>query len=140
MVKVYVAHPFATETSGSAKLLFWKLQHDFPDWMFINPFDDPLTKRWEEMPTQAIAKKIVEKDLAFIRNCDLVLAYLSDIVFEEIGYATIGTAMEIFYAGHVLKKPIYCLTRFCHPWLLAFNVKTESDYEKLKNTLKEDFK
>lgn len=141
-MKIYFAHPFATEGS-SAKVVLWALQKAFPDWKFCNPFDSPLTQLWFDSPAnkkEQIAKEIVVKDLKLIRRSNAVLAYIPDLMVEDApSYATLGTAMEIFYARKILGKPVYALTPFYHPWLVALNVKTASNLDELKKMLKEDY-
>jgi len=141
-MKIYFAHPFATE-GFSAKVVLWFLQKAFPDWKFCNPFDSPLTQLWFDSPVnkhKQIAKEIVEKDLSLIKESDAVLAYIPDLLAEDFpSYAMLGTAMEIFYARRELHKPVYALTPFHHPWLIALEVKTAATTDELKKMLKEDY-
>jgi len=59
------------------------------------------------------AKEIVEFDLADIERSDAVLAWV------PLGTPSVGTAMEIFYAGRILRKPVVVWTdsHAEHPWL-----------------------
>ena len=60
------------------------------------------------------ADQIVETDLTDIARADAVLAWM------PWGTPSIGTAMEVFFAGHVLRKPVVVWTdsHAEHPWLL----------------------
>ncbi len=119
-MKVYFAHPWATETCGAAHALLFTLKKTFPKWEFVNPFISPLTKQWISSPRDtAIACKIMEKDLNLIDSCDIIIAYMPDIVNER---AVLGTPMEIFYARFVKNKSTFCLIPKDHPWLLALDV------------------
>ena len=59
------------------------------------------------------AADIVETDLADIARSDAVLAWL------PWGLPSIGTAMEVFYAGRILCKPVVVWADSFedHPWL-----------------------
>ena len=135
-MKVYFAHPRVTETYGSFFLFQLLLEKEFPDWKFVNPFQSPLTKEWYEKRDLETAMKIIRKDLDLINECDIVLTFLPDTVFDDKQNTTIGTAMEIFYASYILHKPVFALTPFTHPWLLFFVDVICRNIEDLKTKLK----
>ena len=85
----------------------------------INPFarqeDDP-QKWWASPHSPEDAKRVVERDLAWIKESDAVFAYVPEA-------KVCGTAMEIFAAAKLMEKPVFIYTtpqyRF-HPWLMYF--------------------
>ena len=86
----------------------------------INPFerqeDDPV-EWWQTPHSPEDAERVVERDLAWIKQSDAIFAYAPDPL------ELCGTAMEIFYASKMLEKPVFIYTspkyRF-HPWLMHF--------------------
>lgn len=63
----------------------------------------------------ARAHGIVRGDLNAIDNAGAMIVYLP--------HPGIGTSMEIFYAGHVLEKPIFIVTTDAymrHPWIQTY--------------------
>ena len=85
----------------------------------INPFnrseDDP--QEWRQTPhSPEDARRVVERDLAWIRQSDAVFAYVPEA-------KACGTMMEIFAASKLMGKPVFIYTtpqyRF-HPWLMYF--------------------
>jgi len=57
------------------------------------------------------SKSIVEDDLDKIRKSDGLIAIAND--------TRIGTPMEIFFAGRILRIPVYVISKkyFRHPWI-----------------------
>jgi len=112
-MKVYFAHPRKSETDGSAKMVIFAIRNNLWDWVFVNPFNSPLTKKWyENLGDQEIANEIVDgKDLPLIESCDMVFAYLP--------FPSIGTAIEIWESCRRYYKPVVVLTEITHPWLIA---------------------
>lgn len=74
-------------------------------------FGYPNVENWINMVRNR-NKNIVKKDLGYIDKVDIVIAYLKNV--------SAGTTMEIFYAGVVLKKPVFLFSEneeICnHPW------------------------
>jgi len=135
-MKVYFGHPYETETRGAAIIVLRALQKAFPTWEFVNPFDSDLTEVWLKNPNNiATAKAIVQKDLHLICQCDLLVAYLPDV--PNAGRGVLGTPMEIFYAAYAKNSPVYCLTPFKHPWLMALDVICADDLDELIKRMKE---
>ena len=85
----------------------------------INPFerqkDDP-HEWWATPHSPQDAKRVVERDLKWIRKSDALFAFIP----EPQGF---GTMMELFYAAKLLEKPVFIYTtkkyRF-HPWLMYY--------------------
>ena len=81
------------------------------DMRVINSFKDGSVEQKEFMVTRD-ADSIVEDDLNKIRKSDGILA------FAEV--TRIGTPMEIFFGGRILRIPVYVITkRYAnHPWIV----------------------
>ena len=75
------------------------------------------------------ATEIVETDLADIARSDAVLAWV------PWGVPSVGTAMEIFYAGRILRMPVVVWTDSHgeHPWLMQC---TKVIHESLDDALR----
>lgn len=124
---VYLAHPFAQKVEGK------RIQTELEalGLEVINPFERGEQAIYEAklghdgdgLNAQDCAD-IVRMDLEKIDQTDGVVALLID-------NASIGTIMEIFYAGHVVKHPILSLAptpRYSeHPWIRFYTTvyKTE---------------
>ena len=80
------------------------------DMQSIDSFKDGSKEQKAYMATRSSAS-IVEDDLDKIRKSDGILA------FAEV--TRIGTPMEIFFAGRILRLPVYVITkRYAkHPWI-----------------------
>jgi nucleoside 2-deoxyribosyltransferase len=114
---VYLAHPFAKKDEGV------RIQRELEalGLEVINPFERgeqaiynvKLAPGGGGLDAQDCAD-IVKMDLEKIDQTDAVVALLIDS-------ASVGTIMEIFYAGHVVKHPIFSLAptpRYAeHPWI-----------------------
>jgi hypothetical protein len=65
------------------------------------------------------ANEIVEFDLQDIRDSDIILVNYSK--------PSIGTAMEVFYASHEMRKFVVAFSPFpfadCNPWMVKFTTK-----------------
>ena len=79
---------------------------------------DPLRRNFRDREIDS-ANEIVEFDLQDVRDADLLL----------VNYCkpSIGTAMEVFYAGHDLGKFVIAFSPFsfaeCSPWMVRFCTK-----------------
>jgi nucleoside 2-deoxyribosyltransferase len=75
---------------------------------------DPMRRDYRGRELEpGIAAEIVAGDIEDIQNCDAVLAY-----FDR---PSVGTSMEIFYAKHVLNKPVIVIDasdKPLSPWLV----------------------
>ena len=112
----YLAHP--TDLIDEGKEVQKKLEA--LGIKVVNPFErqqDSPQEWWQTPHSPEDAKRVVERDLAWIRSCDGLFAYNPDTL------KLCGTAMEIFYASKLLGKPEFIFTskkyRF-HPWLMYF--------------------
>ena len=88
----------------------------------LNPFDRPEQPLYNKMVVDGVdfnkevSAKIVSGDLGMIDLASGVVAIP--------GRTSIGTYMEIFYAAHVWRKPVFLLwlhqSLYKHPWLNHF--------------------
>lgn len=132
-MKVYLAGPM--ENVSETEMHDWRLHAEAilerSDIQTLNP-----TRR-RHRGEQKYMKRIFELDLLDIRNCDMVLVNLNH---ESL--AKHGTAMEIFYANYVLKKPVVAfkaeLTRY-HPFFESLVTEWRSDVYKACDTIIEEY-
>ena len=133
---IYLAHPGTSEVKTEAKLLQKQLEDR--GYKVLNPFDMDehsryLTRFWDTHPEvrkdKKLAEEIVSKDLKAIDKSDVLVAYVPS--------PGIGTSMEIFYAKHIRKIPVYILTDIVSPWLMNHG-KVVSSVLKLLEVLKRD--
>ncbi len=79
---------------------------------------DPMRRDFKDCEVDS-ANEIVEFDLQDIRDADILLVNYSK--------ASVGTAMEVFYAAHDLGKFVVAFSPFpyaeCNPWMVKFCTK-----------------
>jgi len=79
---------------------------------------DPMRRNFKDREVDS-ANEIVEFDLQDVREADILLVNYSK--------ASIGTAMEVFYAAHDLGKFVVAFSPFdfqnCNPWMVRFCTK-----------------
>ena len=88
MKTIYLSHSWKFRKTG--KILQKKLED--LGYKVYNPFS--YKQNWKP-------ETIVKRDLKLINKSDFMVAYY--------GIVSIGVTMEIFYAGGILKKPVYLL-------------------------------
>lgn len=110
MSTVYLCGPINGRTDAEAK--HWR---EFVKNNWLGKCIDPMRKDYRGKEFAAgVAASIVANDLSDIDACDVVLAYFD-------GGSFIGSAMEIFYAKHVLGKPVVLVDvseKPLSPWLV----------------------
>ncbi len=78
-------------------------------------------------------KRIFELDMLDLQQCDMVLVNLNNDLLPKH-----GTAMEVFYANYVLRKPVVAfksaLTRY-HPFFESLVTEWRSDCSKACDTI-----
>jgi len=116
---IYLSHHF-----GDRKWVRdWQLSTSphLPHLRFVNPFYDLPGRNGVEAFDQGqlaysdlLEASIVDRDLAAIRNCDMLLSFF-------FGGPSIGTPMELCYASSVFRHPtISCILPDIlrsHPWI-----------------------
>jgi len=93
----------------------------------LDPCRRPHTNRQEEM------RSIFELDLRDIREADLVLVNLNNPALAKH-----GTAMEVFYASYVLRKPVVAFKiekGVFHPFFESIVTEWRSTVEKACDTI-----
>lgn len=82
---------------------------------------------------QRYMKRIFELDMIDLRDCDMVLVNLNNDQLPKH-----GTAMEVFYASYVLRKPVVAfkkeLTRY-HPFFESLVTEWRSNVIKACDTI-----
>jgi len=145
-MKLYLAHPLIDRKWVRE----WELKLEkISNIEFMNPFydnpkeSDAIQKidagKIKRYDVSIDCEDIVEGDLELIKNSDGVFAILTSGL-------SIGTFMEIFYAGYILKKPVYVFAKdkkdlIHHPWIKYLSAKrftnkkdTEKFFKKLEGT------
>ncbi len=115
MKNIYLCGPIMEEHRGVSrewrKLAVRKLGRQFH-------FLDPMRRNFKDREVDS-ANEIVEFDLQDIRHADLLLV--------NYNKASIGTAMEVFYASNVLGKFVVAFSPFafkdCSPWMVRYCTK-----------------
>jgi nucleoside 2-deoxyribosyltransferase len=95
---------------------------------------DPMRRSFRDNELES-ANEIVEFDLQDIRDADLLLVNYSK--------ASIGTAMEVFYASHDLGKFVIGFSPFeyknCSPWMVRYCTKITRDLESALDYIERHF-
>ncbi len=112
---VYLSGPIMDVHEGEARL--WREEAIR---RLASHFDllDPMRRDFKDREVDS-ANEIVEFDLQDVRDADILL----------VNYCkpSIGTAMEVFYAGHDLGKFIVAFSPFpfheCSPWMVRYCTK-----------------
>ena len=115
MLTIYLCGPIMDEKDGEARR--WRevaaaaLSGEFA-------LLDPMRRNFKDREVDS-ANEIVEFDRQDVRNADLLLVNYSK--------ASIGTAMEVFYAAHDLGKFVIAFSPYsyqdCSPWMVRFCTK-----------------
>ena len=113
--KIYLCGPIMDEHEGQARA--WReTAKKLLGKNFI--LLDPMRRNFKDREVDS-ANEIVEFDLQDIR--------VADIVLVNYNKASIGTAMEVFYASHNLGKFVIAFTPFSFqdssPWMVRFCTK-----------------
>jgi len=115
MKTIYLCGPIMEEHEGVArewrKLTAKKLGRHFK-------LLDPMRRNFKDREVDS-ANEIVEFDLQDIRNADILLV--------NYNKASIGTAMEVFYASNNMGKFVVAFSPFdfnnCSPWMVRYCTK-----------------
>jgi nucleoside 2-deoxyribosyltransferase len=115
MKKIYLCGPIMDEVDGEARE--WRqsaVQQLNGHFILL----DPMRRNFKDREVDS-ANEIVEFDLQDVREADIILVNYSK--------ASIGTAMEVFYASHQLGKFVVAFSPFdfqnCNPWMVRFCTK-----------------
>ena len=115
MKKIYLCGPIMDEVDGEARE--WRqsaIQQLNGNFVLL----DPMRRNFKDREVDS-ANEIVEFDLQDVREADIILVNYSK--------ASIGTAMEVFYASHQLGKFVVAFSpvdfQNCNPWMVRFCTK-----------------
>ena len=95
---------------------------------------DPMRRKFVDRQVDS-ANEIVEFDLQDVRDADIILVNYSK--------ASIGTAMEVFYAAHDIRKFVVSFSPLsfeeCSPWMVRFSTKILRSLEEACAYIHEHF-
>ena len=115
MKKIYLCGPIMDEQEGVAKEWRTIAQAQLDEQFLLL---DPMRRNFKDREVDS-ANEIVEFDLQDVRDADIVLV--------NYNKASIGTAMEVFYASHDLGKFVVAFSPYpfqeCNPWMVRFCTK-----------------
>ncbi len=131
MKTIYLCGPIMDEHGGAArewrKVVARKLGRQFR-------LLDPMRRNFKDREVDS-ANEIVEFDLQDIRAADILLVNYSK--------ASIGTAMEVFYASNNLGKFVVAFSPFefrdCSPWMVRYCTKILPSLEAALGYLRAHF-
>ena len=129
--KIYLCGPIMDEVDGHARAWRQVAQKQLRKQFVIL---DPMRRNFKDREVDS-ANEIVEFDLQDVREADIVLVNYSK--------ASIGTAMEVFYASHDLNKFVVAFSPFtfkdCSPWMVRFCTKILPSEEQAVQYILEHF-
>lgn len=112
---IYLCGPIMDESDGRARQWRARAKRELGEHFLLL---DPMRRNFKDREVDS-ANEIVEFDLQDVRDADLVLVNYSK--------PSIGTAMEVFYASHVLNKFVIAFSPFsfrdCNPWMVKYCTK-----------------
>jgi len=131
MKNIYLCGPIMEEIEGVARewreTALAKLSSNFK-------MLDPMRRDFKDREVDS-ANEIVEFDLQDVRDADIVLV--------NYNKASVGTAMEVFYASHDLGKFVVAFSPFefkeCNPWMVRFCTKILPSLEKAIDYIEKHF-
>ena len=129
--KIYLSGPIMDENHSAATT--WRdvaKQELSKDFILL----DPMRRNFKDREVDS-ANEIVEFDLQDVRDADILLV--------NYNKASIGTAMEVFYAAHDLGKFIVAFSPFsfqdCSPWMVKYCTKILPSLEEAVEYIRENF-
>lgn len=112
---IYLSGPIMDEHEGAARA--WREEAKrllSPHFRLL----DPMRRKFVDRQVDS-ANEIVEFDLQDVRDADIILV--------NYNKASIGTAMEVFYAAHDMGKFVVSFSPFtfenCSPWMVRYSTK-----------------
>lgn len=108
---------------------FYDNPHRIPEMKVLDSMKDG--KRNQKLYlSKRSSKNIVEDDLEKIRKSDGIVALAND--------TRIGTPMEIFFAGRILRIPVYVITKQYpeHPWIKEHAAKVFANRKEFEQFVK----
>jgi nucleoside 2-deoxyribosyltransferase len=129
--KIYLCGPIMDESEGRARIWRERAKELLgADFILL----DPMRRNFKDREVDS-ANEIVEFDLQDVRDADIILVNYSK--------PSIGTAMEVFYASHVLNKFVIAFSPFsfkdCSPWMVKYCTKILPSLEDAARYIREHF-
>jgi nucleoside 2-deoxyribosyltransferase len=128
---IYLSGPIMDEHEGAAREWRNTAKELLKDSFRIL---DPMRRKFVDRQVDS-ANEIVEFDLQDVRDADIILV--------NYNKASIGTAMEIFYAAHDQGKFVITFSPFsfrdCSPWIVRFSTKILPSLEDACQYIKTNF-
>lgn len=128
---IYLCGPIMDEVNGHARAWRERAKADLGREFLLL---DPMRRNFKDREVDS-ANEIVEFDLQDVRDADLLLVNYSK--------PSIGTAMEVFYASHVLNKFVIAFSPFsfqnCNPWMVRYCTKILPSLEAATAYIREHF-
>jgi len=129
--KIYLSGPIMDETSTAAKTWREIAKLQLGEHFVLL---DPMRRNFKDREVDS-ANEIVEFDLQDVRDADILLV--------NYNKASIGTAMEVFYAAHDLGKFIVAFSPFSFrdssPWMVKYCTKILPSLEESLAYIRENF-
>ena len=129
--KIYLSGPIMDESHAAAKTRREIAKQQLCEHFILL---DPMRRNFKDREVDS-ANEIVEFDLQDVREADILLV--------NYNKASIGTAMEIFYAAHDLGKFIVAFSPFsfqdCSPWMVKYCTKILPTLEDSVQYIRENF-
>ncbi len=131
MKKIYLCGPIMDEIDGHARAWRTEARRRLESRFCLL---DPMRRNFKDREVDS-ANEIVEFDLQDVRDADLVLV--------NYNKPSIGTAMEVFYASHVLHKFVIAFSPFtfkdCNPWMVKYCTKILPSLEEAAQYIQDHF-
>jgi nucleoside 2-deoxyribosyltransferase len=128
---IYLSGPIMDEHEGAARA--WREDAKIllsPSFRLL----DPMRRKFVDRQVDS-ANEIVEFDLQDVRDADIILV--------NYNKASIGTAMEVFYAAHDQGKFVVSFSPFsfenCSPWMVRYSTKILPSLESACDYIKNHF-
>ena len=129
--KIYLCGPIMDEHAGHAREWREKARKELGGNFVLL---DPMRRNFKDREVDS-ANEIVEFDLQDIRDADLLLV--------NYNKASIGTAMEVFFASHDLGKFVVAFSPYpfkdCSPWMVRYCTKILPTLEEATAYINEHF-
>lgn len=131
MKKIYLCGPIMDEVDGHARAWRAEARRRLESRFCLL---DPMRRNFKDREVDS-ANEIVEFDLQDVRDADLILV--------NYNKPSIGTAMEVFYASHVLHKFVIAFSPFtfkdCNPWMVKYCTKILPSLEEAAQYIQDHF-
>ena len=129
--RIYLSGPIMDEQSGVARSWREIAKKRLRDHFVLL---DPMRRNFKDREVDS-ANEIVEFDLQDVRDADILLV--------NYNKASIGTAMEVFFAAHDLGKFVVAFSPFsfrdCSPWMVRYCTKILPSLEDAIVYIREHF-